>query len=267
VVYILGNNGPIHSPGTVCDVKECSQIPLRAGSSSQLQGDMLSVIHQIHSLSREQEVLNDPRNRGSTSSRSGDVRGGSRSRSGSGGDPSLLDGVDLNAYYSVLVNLYSVLMPLLGERFAHNLPTTLVCILSGTPECGLEAQLVRTVTVELAKPLLAVLSFMRSETCTAPPDGGAGGALRSYLRMDEAGAAELTSFQEMLISVLSQVPLSGNLMSPMSGVLDMFVSYFSTVVATLIQVPLDYVNIGLQFGIKVPSLNESEQCQQGKECS
>lgn len=242
-------------PGTVCDVKECSQIPPRAGSFSQLQGDMLSIIHQIHSLSRDQEVLDDPRNRGS------------RSRSGSGGDPSPLDGVDLNAYYSVLVNLYSVLMPLLGERFAHNLPTTLVCILSGTPECGLEAQLVRTVTMELAKPLLAVLSFMRSQTCTSLLDGGAGGALRSYLRMDEAASAELTSFQEMLISVLSQVPLSGNLMSAMSGVLDMFVSYFSTVVATLIQVPLDYVNIGLQFGIKVPSLDESKECQQGKECS
>ena len=155
-------------------------------------------------------------------------------------------------------------MPLLSERFVNNLPDTLVCILSGTQECGLEAELTRVVVLELANPLLALFSFMRSEGCT-PMDRGADSLFRSYLRMDEVNSAELTGFQEMLVSALSQVPQSGSLMSSISGLLDIVVRYFSTMMATLIQVPIDYVKIGLQFGITVPSLNQSDQCQQGKE--
>ncbi|CAL8246780.1 unnamed protein product [Lota lota] len=244
--------------GTVCDVKECSQIqpPL---SGAELQEEIRLVIEQIQSLTREHEVVADTRTKG-INSRSGNIQGDASSRSG--GDPSLLEGVNLNSYYSVLVNLYSVFMPLMSERFINNLPNTLVCILSGTPECGLEAELTRTVSLELAKPLLALLSFMRSEGCT-PLDTGADSLIRTYLKMDEVRSAELTGFQEMLLSALSQVPLSGSLMSSISGLLDMIVSYFSTMMATLIQVPIDYVKIGLQFGITVPSLNKSEQCQQG----
>jgi hypothetical protein len=152
----------------------------------------------------------------------------------------------------------------MSERFVNNLPETLVCILSGTQECGLEAELTRVVVLELANPLLALLSFMRSEGCT-PKDTGAGSLFRSYLRMDEVSTAELTGFQEMLVLAMSQVPQSGSLMSTISRLLDMVVTYFSTKMGTLIQVPIDYVNIGLQFGITVPSLNQTEQCQQGKE--
>ncbi|KAK0144905.1 Stereocilin [Merluccius polli] len=247
------------STGAVCDVKECSQIQPTQMDAAELQEEILRVIDQIQSLTRENEVVVDDRSEGGHS-RSGSFHEGASSRSG--GDASLLEGVNLNAYYSVLVNLYSVFMPLLSERFINNLPNTLVCLLSGTPQCGLEAELTRTVSLELAKPLLALISFMRSETC-APLAVGSDSFARSHWRVDEVRAAEITAFQERLISVLSQVPLSGDLMSTISGLMDMVVSYFSSVMATLIQVPMDYVRIGLQFGIKVPSLNESEQCQQG----
>ncbi|XP_056464092.1 uncharacterized protein strc1 [Gadus chalcogrammus] len=243
--------------GTVCDVKECSQIP-PPHSGAELQEEIRSVIEQIQSLTR---VVTDYKTlKGSSNSRSGHIQGDASSRSG--GDPSRLEGVHLNSYYSVLVNLYSVYMPLMSERFVNNLPETLVCILSGTQECGLEAELTRVVVLELANPLLALLSFMRSEGCT-PKDTGAGSLFRSYLRMDEVSTAELTAFQEMLVLAMSQVPQSGSLMSTISRLLDMVVTYFSTKMGTLIQVPIDYVNIGLQFGITVPSLNQTEQCQQG----
>ncbi|KAJ3593903.1 hypothetical protein NHX12_006236 [Muraenolepis orangiensis] len=255
--------------GTIWDVKECSQIPKTHRSSPALREEILRIIDQIHSLTGPSEVVADAGAQSSSHSRSGggtSFHRGASSRSG--GDASPLEGVDLNAYYRVLVNLYSLFSPLLSERFVDNLPNTLVCLLSGAPECGPEAELTRTVSLELARPLLAVLSFMRSEASCAPPATGSGSRSddpfsRSYLRTDEGRATELTGFQEMLISALSQVPLSGNLMSTMSGLLDMVVSYLSTMIATLVQVPMDYVQIGLQFGIQVPSLNESEQCQQG----
>ena len=260
-MYIESKSSFIHfihlSTGTVCNVKECSQIP----PPPDLQEEIRSVIEQIHSLTR---VVTDHKTTKTKSNSNARHAQGDASHQ-SGGAPSLLKGVQLNPYYSVLGNLYSVYMPLLSDRFVNNLPDTLVCILSGTRDCGLEAELTRVVVQELANPLLALFSFMRSEGCTPMERGGAERSFRSYLRMDEVSSAEVTGFQEMLVSALSQVPQSGSLMSSVSGLLDIVVAYFSTMMATLLQVPIDYVKIGLQFGITVPSLNQSEQCQQGKQ--
>lgn len=53
-------------------------------------------------------------------------------------------------------------------------------------------------------------------------------------------------------------------MSAVSGLVDGTVTYVLEFMATLLQVPLDYVKIALQFGIRVPSLDETEACEQGK---
>ncbi|XP_019722788.1 stereocilin [Hippocampus comes] len=45
--------------------------------------------------------------------------------------------------------------------------------------------------------------------------------------------------------------------------MDAAVAYMSNIMATLIQVPMDYVKIALQFGIAIPSPKERESCEQG----
>lgn len=172
-------------------------------------------------------------------------------------------GVDLNAYYSIIASLYNLLEPLLREKFVDDFPKLLVCTLSGDQDCGLEGELIKAVGLELGKSLLSGLSFLRSQTC-APLDEESSSFLRSYLRMEESTKATLNNVQEIFVHVLSHLPISVNLMNAVSGLVDAAVGYVSEFIATLIQVPMDYVRITLQFGIRVPSLEGGEVCEQGK---
>ncbi|KAK9542838.1 hypothetical protein VZT92_000666 [Zoarces viviparus] len=234
--------------GVICDVKQVySQPSLLERNSDQntddaikLDEDIQKVIHQIHSLSGE----------------NGNKRSFGISPPG--------DGFDLNAYYGVLSNLYAVFQPLIRERFMDDLPKTLVCILSGRQDCGLEAELTKTVSLELGKPLLTFVSSLRSQTC-APlsSDGESDSFLRAYFRMGDSTSAALSGFQQTFINILSSLPLSGSLMRAVSGVVDTAVTYVSKFMATVLQTPMDYINIALQFGIRIPSLDGKETCEQG----
>lgn len=209
--------------------------------ATKLEEDIQKVINQIHSLSGGHE-----------SKRSFSVS-------------STEEGFDLNAYYSAMSNLYAVFQPLLRERFIDDLPRTIVCIMSGRQDCGLEAELTKTVSLELGKPLLTFLSSLRSQTCTPlNKDKESNSFLRTYLRVGESTTAALNGFQQTFINILLSLPLSGNLMSAVSSLVDGVVTYVSKFMATLLQVPMDYIKIALQFGIRIPSLDEKETCEQGE---
>lgn len=235
------------STGIICNFKQVYSQPKliqrktdqTPEEASELEEDIRRVINQIHSLSGENEST-----RSFTSAR---------------------EGFHLNAYYSALSNLYMVFQPLLRERFIDDLPRTLVCILSGRQDCGLEAELTKTVSLDLVKPLLALVSSLRSQTCTPlNTRGESNNPLRAYLRMGESTTAALNGFQHSLVKILSGLPLSGSLMSVVSGLVDATATYVLEFMAMLLQVPMDYIKIALQFGITVPSLDEKETCEQGK---
>lgn len=209
------------------------------GEATKLDEDIQRVIHQIHSLSGENE--------------------GARSSSSTG------EGSGLNEYLSSLGNLYMVFQPLLRGKFIDDLPKTLVCLLSGRQDCGLEAELTKTVSLDLVKPLLAFASSLRSQSCMPlNTQGGSDHLMRANLRMGGSTTAVLDGLQSSLTNIMSSFPLSGNLISAVSGLLDGTVTYVLEFMATLLQVPLDYVKIALQFGIRIPSLDDTEVCEQGK---
>ena len=231
------------------------------GDSSQLDKNILELIERLHALSGknlntgpsvrsgippEPQVSGQPTNRadGTTFTMSGSI--------------------DFSSYYGVLSGILAVYGPLLKDRFVENLPKTIVCILSGRQDCGLEAELTRAISLELGKPFLEHLSSLTSQTC---PSGSAEppSFLNSYLRMGEANSTN--SLQKMVITALSQLPLSGNLVSALSGLVDTtfppIVTYLTDFMQTFIQTPMDYVKLGLQLGIKIPSIDQSGQCQQG----
>lgn len=172
------------------------------------------------------------------------------------------EGFDLNAYYSDLGN---VLQQLLTKRFINDLPRTLVCLLAGKQDCGLEAELTKAVSLDLMKPLLGLVSSLRSQTC-APLNmhEESNDLLRVYLRIGESTVASLNGFQRSLIKTLSSLPLPGNLLSSVSSLVDITMTYVLKFTAMLLQVPMDYIKIALQFGIRIPSLDNTETCQQGK---
>ncbi|XP_070688083.1 stereocilin [Pempheris klunzingeri] len=219
--------------GILCDVKQAHSQPR---SAAKLEADIQKVIDQIHSLSGAKDNTRS-------------FRGPSAS----------IEGLDVSAYYDTLSNLYSVFQPLLKDRFVDDLPRTLVCILSGRQDCGLQAELTKTVSLELGKPLLMFVSSLRSQACDGEPNS----YLRTYLRMGESATATLDGFQQTFINILSSLSHSRNLISAVSGLVDAAVTYVTKLIAVLLQVPMDFIKIALQFGLRVPYLNGEETCDQG----
>lgn len=164
-------------------------------------------------------------------------------------------------YSSSLNSFYSVFQTLLTERFLEQLPGTAVCILSGRRDCGPEADLTKAVSLDLIKPLLGFMSTVRSGTCApGPVDVQSAGA---SLRTGESNPGTFPSLQQWTVDALSRLP-SGNLLATLSALIDVTVSHTIKFMATLLQVPVDYVRLALQLGIRTPSLDEKETCEQGK---
>ncbi|XP_061526491.1 stereocilin [Phycodurus eques] len=225
---------PYLFPGILSDANQVSLQPRliqrKLSRTTSLEADIRRVINQIHYLSGENKNTLSP----DTSS------------------------MGLNAYYGVLRDIYSVFQPLLREGFMDDLKT-LVCILSERHDCGVEAELTKTVSLELRQPLLMFLSSLRSQTCAPLNDAAEADHSRlvsAYLRVGESAATILTILQQTFLTIFKSLPRSGTLGNAA-------VTYVSNIMATLIQVPMDYVKVALQFGIKIPSLNERESCEQG----
>lgn len=152
---------------------------------------------------------------------------------------------------------------MLREKLFDDLPKTLLCILSGKQDCGLEAELTKSVFLELGKPLLMFTASLRSQTCPPLSDGAeSAGFLRAYLRMAESAA--VNGLQQAVINILSSLPVSAKLVTALGGMVDVVVANGAKLMATLLQVPMDYINIVLQFGIRIPSLDGKETCEQGE---
>ncbi|XP_061743275.1 stereocilin [Nerophis ophidion] len=203
------------------------------------ESDIQSAINEIHSLSAE--------NRKNTRSIDSSSMG-------------------LNAHDHVSTDFFAVFKPLLREGFIEELPRTFVCILSERKDCGAEAEITKTVSLELGKPLLFFLSSLRSHTCTPLSDGGhtqRNGPGNAYLGAEDRATSTKSGFPQTFLTILTKLPLFGTLVTTLSAVADAAVTYIVNMAATLIQVPTDYVQIALQFGIKIPSLIERESCEQG----
>lgn len=200
-----------------------------------LEEDVQKVLHQIHSVSEGEDVHSVP-----------------------------AESPDPNEYSSSLSNFYRVFQTLLTERFLEELPRTTVCLLSGRQDCGPEADLTKAMSLDLIKPLLGLATSVRSQTCALGP-GGAETAGAS-LRVGGSTSGALPSLQQSILTTLSSLP-PGNLLSTLRGLVDATMTSALTFVGTLLQVPVDYVKLALQFGIKTPSLDDRETCEQGKAVS
>lgn len=209
---------------------------IQRGSQQPPEEAVQKVLHQIHSVSEGEDVRSVP-----------------------------AESPDLNGYSSSLSNFYRVFQTLLTERFLEELPRTAVCILSGRQDCGPEADLTKAMSLDLIKPLLGLVSTVRSQTCSLGP-GGAETAGAS-LRVGGSTSGALPSLQQSIVTTLSSLPPSGNLLSTLRGLVDATMTYALKFVGTLLQVPVDYVKLALQFGIRTPSLDDRETCEQGKTVS
>ncbi|XP_058484473.1 stereocilin [Solea solea] len=207
-----------------------------AEEGTTLEEDIQKVINQIHFLSGADEQMRGFSNTG--------------------------EAFSLHSYYDMLSNLLALVPPLLGDRFMDELPKMLVCILSGEMDCGLKAELTKTVSVQLVEPLLNLLSSPALQTCPQSPSSGADPV---SFRTGEAAAAAtvLDGFQQTVMNILQSLPLSGHLKDTLSSVMDAAVKNVLTFSVSLLQLPLEYMNIALQFGIRVPSLDDKETCEQG----
>lgn len=206
---------------------------------SNLEEDIQKVIKEIHSLS------------------AGNTR--------SSAVPSTEEPLDLNRYYSILKNLNSLFQPLMREGFFDDLPTILVCLLSERKDCGLAAELTKTVFLEMGQPLMRFFSSQKSQTCTPlTTDGEPSSFFGTYLKTGNTATAAFNGFQQMFINMLSYLTLSENLTNILRSLLDSVSANMLHFLVMLLEIPIDYVRIALEFGIQVPSLTEKDTCMQGK---
>lgn len=229
------------STGILGDVKEVSSqarvIQVEpAEDTDRVKEEIQNVIKQIQSLSGRGE-----KTRSFTASPAGEA-------------------FFIDTYYGTLSNLVALVQQLQKDGFMDNLPKTLVCILSGQQDCGVEGELTQTVAADLVQPLLAFLASLKTQTCVP--------VNKNYRGLLDSMATAFDGFQETLIKILSSIPGSGNLMSTLSYIADAALANVSTLMASLLQVPVDYIKIALQFAIRVPTFNEeTETCEEGKTSS
>lgn len=195
------------------------------------QEDVHNVLHQVRSLSEDEDAHSGP-----------------------------TEHTGPEEYSSALSSFYRISQTLLTERFLEELPRTAVCILSGRQNCGPEADLTQAVWLDLIKPLLG--STVSSQTCA--PGAGDAESARASLGMGESISGTLPSLQHWIVDALSSLPSSGNHLAALSGLIDATMSRALEFTAALLQVPVDYVKLALQFGIGTPSLDDKETCEQGK---
>ncbi|KAL1007173.1 hypothetical protein UPYG_G00082990 [Umbra pygmaea] len=252
----------------VCDdAREVRSLPISRQSptdKSNVDRNIKTLIKKMHALSNN-NINSDAHGR-SRISRDNELSADTSDAPDVSSGP-MHEGIDYSADYGALSSVLAMYGPLAQDGFFENLPKTVVCILSGRKDCGLEAELTRTVSLELGKPLLTLLSSVKSQTCSTGPTISQPLFLRSFFRFEDATVEQFTALQELIMNALSNFPMSNNFMSAWSGLIDIIfptiVKYGSELLGTFLQSPIDYVKIALQFGIPVPALDDTGQCQQG----
>ncbi|XP_016140907.1 stereocilin [Sinocyclocheilus grahami] len=172
-----------------------------------------------------------------------------------------IDSTSLDTYLTIFNSLFSIYQPALIDSFIETLPQALICILADRQPCGWQADLTSTVSSALNEQVLSVISSVKAEACMST----------SNMRMADPTMAQLNSLQEMLTNVLSSdfplYLLSDNVLALWNSFMDMafppVMSFMSDIMLSALQTPMDFLKLGLQFGIEIPTLDQSEMCQQG----
>lgn len=172
-----------------------------------------------------------------------------------------IDSTNLDTYLTIFNSLFSIYQPKLIDSFTETLPQALICVLADRQHCGWQADLTSIVSSALNEQVLSMISSVKTEACMST----------SNLRMADSTMAQLSSIQEKLTNVLSSdLPfylLSDNFLAVWNNFMDMAIppvmSFISDFTMSALQTPVDFLNLGLQFGIEIPNLDQSEKCQQG----
>ena len=183
----------------------------------------------------------------------------------------ILENSGMSLYYNVLNTLYAVYRPLMTRRFLDELPKAVVCILTGRDDCGLEAELTKSISAQIDKPLRSLLTSVTALRCQNLTPNSRISQPTSLLNfwLDESMLARIAAVQDWLLSTVGYLPLyfSEYLVAAWNVVSDAtlppVVKYISDFMVKILKTPIDYLNIVLQFGIEIPVLNQSQQCQQG----
>lgn len=172
-----------------------------------------------------------------------------------------IDSTNLDTYLTIFNSLFSIYQPILIDSLIETLPQALICVLAERQHCGWQADLTSMVSSTLNEQIRSMISSVKTETCMST----------SNLRMADSTMAQLSSLQEKLTNVLSSdLPfylLSDNFLVLWNHFMDMAIppvmSFMSDIMMSTLQTPVDFLNLGLQFGIEIPTLDQSEKCQQG----
>ncbi|TRZ00957.1 hypothetical protein DNTS_009708 [Danionella cerebrum] len=172
-----------------------------------------------------------------------------------------IDSTNLDTYLTIFSSLFTVYQPVLIESFLEALPEALVCVLAERPQCGWQADLTSSLSAALSEQTLSLISSVKTQACTAT----------SSLRSLDSTTAPLNSFQDMLTKVFSSdLPLhllSENFLGFWKSVVNFAIPPVMTLLSefmlNVLQTPVDFLQLGLQFAIKIPTLNQNENCQQG----
>lgn len=172
-----------------------------------------------------------------------------------------IDSTNLDTYLTIFNSLFSIYQPALIDSFIETLPQALVCVLADRQHCGWQADVTSIVSSALNEQVLSVISSLKAEACMST----------SSLRMADSTMAQLSSLQEMFLNVLSSdLPLyllSDNFLALWNNFMDVAIppimSFMSDFTLNALQTPVDFLKLGLQFGIEIPTLDQSETCQQG----
>ncbi|KAI4871925.1 hypothetical protein NFI96_017914, partial [Prochilodus magdalenae] len=156
----------------------------------------------------------------------------------------------LSTYLNVLSSLYSIYEPALVESF--------VCVLADRTQCGWQADLTTLMSSRLSGPVLSLLSSLKSQTCSSSFSGST--------RMVDSTLALVGAFQELATSTLSAnlpIYLSPNFLSAWNSFIDLtlppVVSFISE---NFLQTFVEFLTVGLEIGMDIPSLDQTQQCQQ-----
>ncbi|MFT7816572.1 stereocilin-like [Arapaima gigas] len=173
--------------------------------------------------------------------------------------------------FEVLRTLLAFYRPVLTQSFMEVLPGALVCILSDRDDCGAEADVTRGLSAQIQAPMRSILSSVQKTTCELSMSNTKilkTPSLLNLLNTGDSTLRNLASLQDFVMSSLVDIPkyVPEYVVSGWSLFVDVtfpsLMKYISNVIVDTFQRPADYVKSALQFFIKVPDLNQTEQCVQ-----
>ncbi|KAJ8247821.1 hypothetical protein GJAV_G00250900 [Gymnothorax javanicus] len=246
-------------------IKRTNAGAVEASETEQGVGDLTDENH-LHSVedgvansNSRRRTVSDPNHQGQATARAGQQT------------DIFSEGSGILAYQNVLNTLFAVYRPLLTRRFMDNLPRAVVCLLTGRGDCGLEGDIAKSIFTQLDQPIRSVLTSVKGLTCqNLSPDSRSFRATNFlHAWFDETTLGRIAAIQDLLLSSVVHLPqhYSKYFLTAWSvfsdATLPPLVNYISDFMVKILETPIDYFQIGLQFGIEIPVLDQNEQCHQG----